>query len=145
MIETNNTLSPTSPEFASPNPTPVPSTPPPKWRISNPWVSVTLLISSIVGGLGGAVLVGFMLENIARPILGLQDPNMPLIITLILGLTVLMIIGTVALVLAFYVENTVMKIFIIAFSVPIPIIFEVIDLTIRFVNILKDAQSIMIY
>lgn len=89
-------------------------------------------------------MLGSILDNSARIILGLSDEDLstqilPLIILLILGF-----LGTVVLISAIFIENKKIKIATILFSIVIPIGVEIIDISIRFtyfINELSQANS----
>lgn len=109
-------------------------------QITNKPLSITLLIASIIGGIGGALLLGHVLDDLARAIFGLHDFNVPLYIVGGIAIVLLGSLGTGVLVAGFFIENKLIKILTIAFSLPIPIIIEVVDLVIRFIHIINDVQ-----
>lgn len=112
-----------------------------KDKITSKKFAWALLLTAIIGGVGGALLLGDILHTVARIALRLSDESyftiiIPLAILLVLGL-----IGTLALVLSVFVENKKMKIAIILFSILLPIVIEVIDLSIRTFAIISEVQK----
>lgn len=115
--------------------------PPNPHKIVDKKLSYGLLALAIVGGIGGAVMLGILLEDIARSLFGLKEPNFILmgILGSVVGL--LSAIGTGVLVVAFYIQNKAIKTLTIAFSLPIPIVIEIVDLTLRFMNLIPDVYA----
>lgn len=109
-------------------------------QITSKPLSISLLVTSIIGGVGGALLLGWVLDDLARSIFGLQEYNIPLYV--IGGIVIILLgsLGTLVLVAGFFIESKPIKIITIAFSLPIPIVIEVVDLSIRFMHILNDVQ-----
>ena len=103
--------------------------------------SYTLLILSIIGGVGGALLVGHILHQAARIFLGFSTDSLAVLIIPLIVAVVALIIGTVVLVLAFKVKSVSLKVTIIAFSVVIPSIIEVFDLGIRAFFLFQEMYS----
>ena len=110
-------------------------------KITSKPLSFGLLATSIIGGIGGAILLGILLEDLTRSIFGLSEFNLFFLISLGILITLLGIVGTGALVAAFYIDNKTIRAFTVAFSLPIPIVFEVVDLTIRFMNLIPDIYA----
>lgn len=103
--------------------------------------AIGVLVVAIVGGVGGALLLGHILEGIARSIFGLTEWDFTGLAIWGSVMLVLMAIGTGALVGAFYTENKVIRWLIVAFSIPIPIVIEVVDLIVRMVLMMDDLYA----
>ena len=108
-------------------------------KIVSKKLSLVLLLSSIIGGIGGALLLGHILEHVARVIFQLEDLNLTSILINGSILVLLGAIGTFTLVAAFWVQNKKYRFWIIFFSMPLPLVIELIDLPLRFWGIINDA------
>lgn len=102
-------------------------------------VSLLILFTAIVGGIGGAILLGHLLETIARSIFGLSEWDIPYLLLWGSFMLLLATAGTLALVGAVYTENKIIRWLIIVFSIPLPIVFEIVDLTVRMIALVNEA------
>ena len=93
---------------------------------------------AVLGGIGGSILLGYVLETIARIIFGLTNDSLDVLIVPSIILIFLVILGTVILGFAFLIENIKLKILTIIFSVAFPILVDLVDLSIRFISIAND-------
>ena len=103
--------------------------------------SYSLLIGSIIGGIGGALLLGHVLHTIALILLGLSKDSFSVLLLPIIVMVIALISGTVILVLAFKIKNNILKIATISFSVIIPSAIEIVDLPIRAFLILQQYSG----
>jgi hypothetical protein len=102
-----------------------------KDKITSNKFSVALLVTAIISGVGGALLLGEILHTVARIAFHISDESYTVIIIPAIILVVLGVLGTLVLILAVFIENKVLKVLTILFSIAIPILIEVIDLSIR--------------
>jgi len=100
-------------------------------KITSIPLSIGMLVGAIIGGLGGVYLLGEIIFTVARILLGLSEEKLTIIIIPIIVLSILAIVGTLILVASIFVQHRVLQILIIVFSVAVPILGEIIDLTIR--------------
>jgi hypothetical protein len=110
--------------------------------ITKPWKAWALLTSAIVGGIFTAILLGITLDNTMRIILGLSNETIASLVPAYLFLLFLIILTTLILVAAFYIENKVIKAVTIGFSLIVPSVIEVIDLSIRAIHIFIDISNL---
>lgn len=110
-------------------------------RISNKKFSVMLLVGAIIGCFSGVLLLGEILLQAARMFFGLTDDHWTTLIIPVIILAVLLVIGTAILVAAVFIEDKKLKWLTIAFSVGIPIVGEVIDLTIRVIILYNELNQ----
>jgi hypothetical protein len=98
----------------------------------------SMFIGAAIGGISGAILLGHVLETIARNIFELSNDNLLELVFPGVILLILVLIGTAILGFAFFIENTKLKILTIVFSIAVPIIVEIVDLTIRVISVAND-------
>lgn len=103
--------------------------------------SIILLIISILSGVGGAFFLGHILDQVARSIFGLTTWDVQGLMLQSVLLMLLMGIGTSVIIGGVMTENKKLRWAIIAFSVPIPIVIEIIDVCVRMVFIIQDAYA----
>ncbi len=104
-------------------------------------VAYLLLFSAAIGGIAGALMLGWLLEETARMIFGLQEFNLIALIPWFVVMFGLMTVGTVTLVFSYWVESKPLKWAIIAFSIPVPIVVEIVDLTVRGFSFMHDLYA----
>lgn len=90
-----------------------------------------MLVGAIIGGIGGALLLGHILQEIARMIFGLTEVDYLSLVPHGIVLAILLIVGTAILGFAFLIENNKLKIATITFSITVPIAVEIVDLSVR--------------
>lgn len=110
--------------------------------ITTPWKAWSLLISAIVGGILTAILLGITLDKTMRILLDLSNGTIISLFPAYLLILFLIIATTLVLIAAFYIENKVIKTVTIAFSLIVPSVIEVIDLSIRAVHIFIDISNL---
>lgn len=110
--------------------------------VSSKLFSSSLLVLAITGGIGGALLIGYVLDNLVRTFLSLNPTSeISTLILLFIVLILLTIAGTTVLIMALKVENKKMKLAIIICSTVVPLTIEIVDLTIRAHFIIKDYSE----
>lgn len=110
--------------------------------VTSPLLTTILVFLGAVGGLGGAFLLGWIAEESARAVLSASEASpipdlghiiMPLAVLVLLG-----IIGNFVLCMSFTIQNPIARWVALGFSVPVPILIEIIDLPLRFFSVARD-------
>lgn len=114
-------------------------------KITSKKASWTLLITSVISGVGGALLLGHILDKVTRITFQLSTDSydsiiIPSILILFFG-----IFGTAVLIISFFIENKGIRVTTIAFSVIIPIIIEIVDILVRSYFIYIDFSNMNPY
>lgn len=104
-------------------------------------LGILMMISSIVLCFVGVWMLGEIYTQSVRIFVGLSEEKIETIIPQILILMVIAIIGTIILVLAFGLKNKKMRLTIILFSILVPTILEIVDLTIRSVILYNEIMQ----
>lgn len=108
---------------------------------SRPAVAALLLLAA-TGGIGGALLLGWIAETVARTLLSsvlassFPDFNailIPLIVLILLG-----VVGNFVLWMSFTIKNPKARWIALSLSVPLPILIEIVDLPLRFYSVGRD-------
>lgn len=94
-----------------------------------------MLIGAIVLGLLGVWLFGELYSFVLEKMLLLSEEPWQNMIVQAIILVLIGIIGTLILILSLGISNKKMRATIIIFSVPVPVILEVVDLTLRTIEI----------
>lgn len=104
-------------------------------------IGIAMLVGTILSCFIGVWLLGEIYTQGARILLGLSDEKLESIIVEVIILMIIAIIGTIIFIAAFSLKNKKIRLTIILFSVLIPTILEVIDLTIRSILIYNEIAS----
>jgi hypothetical protein len=112
-----------------------------KDTIDNKTVSATLLVTSLVTGVVGAVLFGWVLDKVARIALDLSTDSYTVIIFPSIIIVIFSILGTLCAIMGAFVKQKRTKVAIIIFAFVLPLIIEIVDLSIRGIKIFSEASS----
>lgn len=104
-------------------------------------IAFAMLAVTIISCFIGVWMLGEIYTQTARILLGLSDEKLETLLPPVLILLIVAVIGTIIFVLAFGLQNKKIRLVIILFSVLIPTILEVIDLTIRSVVLYNEINQ----
>lgn len=111
-------------------------------KITSLRVAVGMLVVAFIAAAGGALLLGDLVHTFARIMFGLSDE--PFTVMVLPGILLLVagFVGTAMLALAFLVENGRLKWWIVFVSIGLPVLIELVDLTIRGIAVINEIMSV---